>query len=254
MKIIYKGVKLDGETAFKDETRITWYPGDVNEIEPGVAAKMLKHPDIFVRVGTPEAEQGAQAAAALLTSAAAQGWKDAAMAKGMTDGNIEAIESHGGPETEKGAALWLHYCGKPYENAPAPVTLAAAAPAAAGNSTLGTKAAESAVLPDWAKRGIELGATDDQLEAVAAAGGPETEAGAVVWRDATGTDWVAKTVVATPPGAPSADPLAGIDTMEAPALHELAAKLGVKVHHAAGAKKVRDALVAFQKAAAKKAK
>lgn len=38
-----------------------------------------------------------------------------------------------------------------------------------------------------------------------------------------------------------------LDGMEAPELHALAKKLGVKVHHAAGAAKVRDALVASQK-------
>lgn len=40
----------------------------------------------------------------------------------------------------------------------------------------------------------------------------------------------------------AANPLAGIDTMEAPELHALAKKLGVNVHHAAGAAKVREAL------------
>lgn len=44
-------------------------------------------------------------------------------------------------------------------------------------------------LPEWAKKGIELGATDEQLETIAQAGGPETEAGAWLWKDATGTDW-----------------------------------------------------------------
>lgn len=44
-----------------------------------------------------------------------------------------------------------------------------------------------------------------------------------------------------------------LDAMEAPDLHALAKELGVKVHHAAGAAKVIDALVASQ-APAKKAK
>jgi hypothetical protein len=44
-------------------------------------------------------------------------------------------------------------------------------------------------LPEWVKKGIELGATDEQLEAIAQAGGPESEAGAPLWKDATGTDW-----------------------------------------------------------------
>lgn len=47
------------------------------------------------------------------------------------------------------------------------------------------------------------------------------------------------------PGAkvePTADPLANIDSMEAPELHALAKSLGVKVHPNSGATKVREAL------------
>lgn len=66
-----------------------------------------------------------------------------------------------------------------------------------GNLTLAkvTVAADAAQLPAWASKGIELGATDEQLEAVGQAGGPETEQGAALWKDATGTDWTPTTEV-----------------------------------------------------------
>jgi hypothetical protein len=47
MKIKYVGVKQDGETAFSSETGITWFPGSRETVAPAVAAKMLKHPDVF---------------------------------------------------------------------------------------------------------------------------------------------------------------------------------------------------------------
>lgn len=48
MKIKYVGVKLDGETAFASESGIAvWLDGDSHEVKDAVAAKMLKHPDVF---------------------------------------------------------------------------------------------------------------------------------------------------------------------------------------------------------------
>ena len=48
MKIKYVGVKLDGETAFAGESGIAlWLDGDSHEVKDTVAAKMLKHPDVF---------------------------------------------------------------------------------------------------------------------------------------------------------------------------------------------------------------
>jgi hypothetical protein len=48
MKIKYVGVKLDGETAFSGESGIAlWLDGDSHEVKDAVAAKMLKHPDVF---------------------------------------------------------------------------------------------------------------------------------------------------------------------------------------------------------------
>lgn len=47
MKIKYVGVKQDGETAFSRETGITWFPGTCEDVPVAMAAKMLKHPDVF---------------------------------------------------------------------------------------------------------------------------------------------------------------------------------------------------------------
>ena len=48
MKIKYVGVKLDGETAFASESGVVvWQGGDSHEVKDAVAAKMLRHPDVF---------------------------------------------------------------------------------------------------------------------------------------------------------------------------------------------------------------
>lgn len=47
MKLTYVGTKPNGSTAFKAQTGITWFPGDEHDIKDDVAAKMLKHPDVF---------------------------------------------------------------------------------------------------------------------------------------------------------------------------------------------------------------
>lgn len=47
MKLKYVGVKLDGETAFSGETKITWHPGDEHDVDDKLAQKMLNHPDVF---------------------------------------------------------------------------------------------------------------------------------------------------------------------------------------------------------------
>ena len=46
MKIKYVGVK-DFEDAFKGETGVTWGPGVEHDIDDAIAARMLKHPDVF---------------------------------------------------------------------------------------------------------------------------------------------------------------------------------------------------------------
>jgi hypothetical protein len=50
VNIKYVGVKADGERAFKDDTGIEWFAGDVHEVSEENAAKMLRHPDVFVQV------------------------------------------------------------------------------------------------------------------------------------------------------------------------------------------------------------
>lgn len=51
-KIKYVGVKEDGETAFAAETGIArWMRGDSHEIPAPLAAKLLKHPDVFAEDG-----------------------------------------------------------------------------------------------------------------------------------------------------------------------------------------------------------
>ena len=47
MKIKYVGVKEDGETAFSRDTGITWFPGTCEDVPAAMAAKMLRHPDVF---------------------------------------------------------------------------------------------------------------------------------------------------------------------------------------------------------------
>jgi len=50
MKIKYVGLK-DYEDAFKSETGVVWGPGIEHDIEnPTLAARMLKHPDVFALV------------------------------------------------------------------------------------------------------------------------------------------------------------------------------------------------------------
>jgi hypothetical protein len=58
-KLKYVGVKKDGETAFFHETGgITWLPGTVKTIaDRDLAAKMLRHPDVFALADAePEAD------------------------------------------------------------------------------------------------------------------------------------------------------------------------------------------------------
>lgn len=56
MKIKYVGLK-GFEDAFKGETGKTWGPGVEHDIEDAVAARMIKHPDVFALVdGVPVKE------------------------------------------------------------------------------------------------------------------------------------------------------------------------------------------------------
>jgi hypothetical protein len=49
----YVGLKLDGERAFQQETGIEWFPGSRHEVTAAMAAKMLKHPDVFAEDDEP---------------------------------------------------------------------------------------------------------------------------------------------------------------------------------------------------------
>jgi hypothetical protein len=61
MKLQYVGCK-PFEDAFKSETGVTWAPGVSHEIaDPAIAARMLKHPDVFA--AADEAKAPAQAPA-----------------------------------------------------------------------------------------------------------------------------------------------------------------------------------------------
>ena len=63
MKIKYVGVKLDGETAFANESGIAlWLDGDSHEVKDALAAKMLKHPDVFALDDAIKAAEPVQAA------------------------------------------------------------------------------------------------------------------------------------------------------------------------------------------------
>lgn len=47
IKLKYVGLKADGERAFQHDTGIEWFPGSRHEVSDQMAAKMLKHPDVF---------------------------------------------------------------------------------------------------------------------------------------------------------------------------------------------------------------
>ena len=46
-QIKYVGLKMTGEQAFIDDTKLEWFPGDSHEVSAAHAEKMLKHPDVF---------------------------------------------------------------------------------------------------------------------------------------------------------------------------------------------------------------
>lgn len=104
-------------------------------------------------------------------------------------GDVKEVADDVAAEMLKHPTIWCEV--------PAPAVPLAAA-SAANPAKAGEESDEDTELPEWAKKGIELGATDEQLEAVAQAGGPETEQGAALWKDATGTDWTPAAVAAPP--------------------------------------------------------
>jgi hypothetical protein len=51
IKIKYVGAKTNGERAFQELTGLEWFPGDENEVKPEHAGLMLRHPDVFAKIG-----------------------------------------------------------------------------------------------------------------------------------------------------------------------------------------------------------
>lgn len=47
MKLMYVGLKVDGESAFSDKTGIVWMPGSSHEVSDAHAALMLPHTDVW---------------------------------------------------------------------------------------------------------------------------------------------------------------------------------------------------------------
>lgn len=56
MKIKYVGLK-DFEDAFHTETGVTWGPDVSHDIKPDIAARMLRHPDVFEVDAAPADEK-----------------------------------------------------------------------------------------------------------------------------------------------------------------------------------------------------
>ena len=52
-QIKYVGLKMTGEQAFIDDTKLEWFPGDSHEVSAAHAEKMLKHPDVFALADAP---------------------------------------------------------------------------------------------------------------------------------------------------------------------------------------------------------
>lgn len=105
----------------------------------------------------------------------------------------------------------------------ADVTLAEAKPAAVVDQT------NNPGIPAWAKDGIAAGLTDEQLQSLAEAGGPDTEAGAKLWLELTGKPFHTeppppKYVIRMPDGMPRV-----LDGMQLATLKDLATELRVKV-------------------------
>lgn len=100
-------------------------------------------------------------------------------------------------------------------------------------------------IPSWATAGIDAGLTDEQLESLAQAGGPETEQGAKLWLELTGKAFgnveppPPQSIIRLPDGMTRI-----LDDLSKEALHDMAKELRVKVHPASGPAKVIAALVA----------
>lgn len=104
-------------------------------------------------------------------------------------------------------------------------------------ATLAKAKKPEAPIPAWAKEGIDRGMTDEQLEAVARAGGPETPEGKALWDAAKPAE--PTNVIRLENGEKRV-----LDGMSRDALKDLAAELRVKVHPMSGEAKFMAALMA----------
>lgn len=90
MKIKYVGLK-QFEDAFKGETGVTWGPGVEHDIDAAIAARMLKHPDVFaLSASVKEPETPKQPEAPALVAEAQEPQEEAQ----QTDdtGNVPGVE------------------------------------------------------------------------------------------------------------------------------------------------------------------
>lgn len=105
-------------------------------------------------------------------------------------------------------------------------------------------------VPAWALAGIQLSLTDEQLESIAQAGGPATEAGAKLWMELTGAPVPEEVSAPALPPEPKAvmrlpdGTVRILDDLTREQLHDLAKELRVPVHPMTGIHKVTDALLA----------
>jgi hypothetical protein len=99
-------------------------------------------------------------------------------------------------------------------------------------------------IPGWAKAGIDAGMTDEQLESLAQAGGPDTDTGAKLWLDLVGKPFATeppppKYVMRMPDGMTRI-----LDGMKLEALRDLSMELRVKTHPMSLEPKLMEKLVA----------
>jgi hypothetical protein len=121
MKIKYVGLKQDGERAFFSETNIEWRIGDAHDVDAKVAAKMLKHPDVFAAADAGVELSNAKTSATPDAGSQNPGipeWAKAGIDAGLTDEQLEKLASLGGPESEDGMKFWLETVGKPFNVEP----------------------------------------------------------------------------------------------------------------------------------------
>lgn len=107
MKIKYVGVK-DFEDAFVSETGLTWGPGIEHDIsDESLAARMLKHPDVFAEAGEsvkePEQPAGDEPADEVATSEAPD--DDAPAAEGQPAQEDQPQKPQFVMQTEEGALV-----------------------------------------------------------------------------------------------------------------------------------------------------